>query len=299
MSWLLYFFLPLMIVLSGCGHSDTTNSSRLNSVEWEKQIKNPSLTEDEFTRLYARAVGADFTNALVKIVGKRELSVKFVNGNEQKVFLDNAWIEAVNNPADRVEIVRRYLKALDNSFDSGKLNTNSIVPVIRDESYVKQFAELGATTTNSIVSEKLAADLNIVYAIDGDGMITFLREDDRKRLGFDLPVLRKLAIQNLRRLLPELKRAGDGPTFMLVANGDYDSSLLLADGVWENESKSVEGDIVAAVPARDVLIYTGSRSPDGIKKLRQVVAEVQKSNSHLVSNTLLVRRNGRWEKFTE
>jgi len=40
--------------------------------------------------------------------------VKFPDGNEQKAFLDNAWVEAVNNPTNRPEIVHRYLKALTN-----------------------------------------------------------------------------------------------------------------------------------------------------------------------------------------
>ena len=298
----LRLFFPLLlaaIALNGCGRSNTSVPSDLNSVTWEQQIQNPNLTEDEFTRLYAQAVGAVFTNATVKIVGKRELSMKFTGGNEQKAFLDNAWIEAANNPTGRVEIVRRYLKALTYSTESGLPNTNRIVPVIRGEAYVKQIAELGATTTNRIVWEPLAADLDVVYAIDGEGTITFLREDDWKQLGFDLPALRKLAIQNLRRLMPELKRVGDGPTFMLVGNGNYESSLLLADGMWANEAKSINGEIVAAVPARDMLIFTGSQSPDGLKKLRQVVEEVQKNSSHLISNTILVRRNGKWEKFSD
>ncbi len=296
LSLFLLFFAA--IVLEGCSRDQTVASSEFNPVEWVKQIEKPALTEDEFTHLYAKAIANEFKDAEVKITGKRTISVKFIDGSEQKAFLDNVWIEAANNPTNRVEIVRRYLKALTNPRSDGVPNTNTIVAVIRDELYVQQFADLGANTTNHIVFEPVVADIKIVYAIDGDGTITFLREDDRKHLGIELPALRKLAMQNLKRFLPELKRIGDGPTFMLVANGDYESSLLLADGIWENEAKSVEGDIVAAVPSRDMMIFTGSRSPDGIKKLRQVVEEVEKSGSHLISNTLLVRRDGQWEKFT-
>jgi len=64
-------------------------------------------------------------------------------------------------------------------------------------------------------------------------LLPLLREDDRKQLNMSWPALRQLAMTNLRRLLPEVKRHGDGPTFMLVAGGNYESSLLLADKLGE------------------------------------------------------------------
>jgi hypothetical protein len=51
------------------------------------------------------------------------------------------------------------------------------------------------------------------------------------------------------------------------------------------------------VPARDVLMFTGSDSPDGLKAMRESVDKIYKEGSHVISKTLLVRRNGRWEKF--
>ena len=50
-----------------------------------------------------------------------------------------------------------------------------------------------------------------------------------------------------------------------------ESSLLLADDFWDSFEGSVPGSIVIGMPARDVMIITGSRSPAGIAKVRRAV----------------------------
>jgi uncharacterized protein YtpQ (UPF0354 family) len=302
-------FLPLLTVLfllelTGCKPVEKVDASQFNTANWEEAIKSPTLTEAEFTRLYAQAAAAELKNAEVRITGKRELAIKLADGGNLKVFLDNAWSDAQNNPANRPEIVHRYLKALvasrlGDGADSALPDTNSIVAVIRNDSFLEQFAKFGGKTTNRLVFEPFVADIKIIYATDREGAIQYLTERDRQKLNLALPALRSLATANLQRLLPELNRHGDGPLYMLVADGNYESSLLLADNIWEGQASSVSGDIVAAVPSRDVLLFTGSASVEGIRQLKESVEKLYSSSSHLISKTLLVRRNGKWEKFKE
>ena len=63
---------------------------------------------------------------------------------------------------------------------------------------------------------------------------------------------------------------GQPPALMPSFDG-IESSLLLADDFWESFEGSVPGSIVIGMPARDVLIITGSRSPAGIAKARRAV----------------------------
>jgi len=294
-----------ILSLSGCNRAETFDTAPFNAAQWEKQLKSPKLTEAQFTRLYAQAVAAELKNASVKITGPREVSVKLPDGTEFKSFLDNAWTEAVNAPAARPDICRRYLKALSASFpgmskDSGPPDPNSIVAVIRDATFLQELKRLGATTTtNRVVSEPLAAEIHVLYASDREGGIAYLSEGDRLKLNLELPALRKLAMANLKRLLPELKRHGAGPVFLLVADGNYESSLLLAEKLWDDQASVVQGNIVAAVPTRDVLMFTGSKSSEGIQELRAAVKKIHAEGSHAISKTLLVRRNGQWEQFSD
>jgi uncharacterized protein YtpQ (UPF0354 family) len=290
------------IALMGC--SPAIDATQFNAAEWEKQIKNANLSEKEFTRLYAQKAAAEIKGARVKIVAERELKLTLPDRTELTAYLDNAWAEAAKHPTNRPEIVSRYLTALK-AAEAGAaekadlLDTNSIVAVIRDQRFVAQFDKLGVKATEKIISETLVADFKVLYALDQEGGIRYLTERDRTTLNVSLPELRKLAMANLKRLLPEVNRHGTGPVFMIVADGNYEGSLLLADKLWEDQAQTVEGELVAAVPARDTLIVTGSKSKNGIATLRQIVARVEKEGSHLITGTLIVRRNGRWEEYVE
>ena len=298
--------LPVLVLLAlaGCEKAQPVDPTRYNAADWERQMKNPSLTEAEFTRLYALAAAAQLKNCTVRVTGRNEVMIKFDDGGEVKAFLDNAWAEAEKNAADRPEICRRYLATLmtlktGQEGKSAPPDTNSIVALVRDSSFLEQFGRMGATKTNALVFEPLAADINVVYACDREGSIAYLTEGDRTALGLDLPALRQLALTNLQRLLPPLKLDGPGPLFAVEADGNYESSLLLSDKLWNEQASAVRGDLVAAVPARDFLLFTGSSSPDGLTQLRQMVERIYANSPHVISKTLLVRRNGHWEKFSD
>ena len=305
-KFVLLAVLPVMVVLAlaGCEKAQPVDPSRYNAADWEKQINASSLTSDEFTRLYALAAAAELKGSTVRVTGRREVTIKSSDGNEVRAFLDNAWNEASAPGADRAEVCRRYLHAFvmaqaGQSTPAALPDTNSIVAVIRDKTFLDQFAGMGATKTNSLVFEPLVADLNIIYASDREGAIAYLNEGDRTALGLDLPALHRLALVNLHRILPSVKLHGPGPLFAIEADGNYESSLLLSDKLWNEEASAVQGDLVAAVPARGFLLFTGSASPEGLKQLRAMVDEIYASGSHVISKTLLVRRNGHWEKFSD
>jgi hypothetical protein len=55
---------------------------------------------------------------------------------------------------------------------------------------------------------------------------------------------------------------------------------------------------VVGVPARDVVIVTGSESRPGLEKARRAVDRVFfAGDRHLLTRRLLVRRRGVWEVF--
>jgi uncharacterized protein YtpQ (UPF0354 family) len=113
------------------------------------------------------------------------------------------------------------------------------------------------------------------------------------------PELREQAVANLRGVLPQIERHGDGSTYyMLTAGGDYEASLLLLDDLWQQQEPIVKGDLVAAVPARDVLLFTGSGFNVGLRELQAAVERVSMNGSYLISKTLLVRRDNAWEEYT-
>ena len=110
--------------------------------------------------------------------------------------------------------------------------------------------------------------------------------------------LRKLAVENLERHPAEGARCSqDDRLAMLTAGGDYEASLLLFDASGADGQVKVNGDIVVAVPAKDVLLVTGSKNRKGRRALREVAAKLKAESRYRLTDTLFVYRDGRFARF--
>ena len=112
-------------------------------------------------------------------------------------------------------------------------------------------------------------------------------------------MLRRQAAHNLDARLGAAQVHGQPPALMLQFDG-IASTLLLAEPFWAGLERAVPGELVVGVPARDVVIVTGSQSPPGLAKVRRAIDRVFfAGDPHLLSRKLLVRRRGVWEVFTQ
>jgi uncharacterized protein YtpQ (UPF0354 family) len=256
------------------------------------KLESPLLKREELFYLFAEALKARFTLRKVSFQSPDRLDVESVDGLNLKVFLENLWIQCRNSTEPRSDVFERHLAALESvmapqTVSAGKDN---VVPIIKDDEYLAEGGE-------SVVKEHLSGDIWVVYALDLPKATHTLTESIMKELEIEARDLRSLALSNLRRILPEVEQHGDGPWYMLTAGGDYTASLLLFDDVWNNLSQSVEGDIVAAVPSRDIVLFTGARSKDGIDCIRRKAREIHEGGDHVVSQTLFRRVSGEWKVF--
>ncbi len=117
--------------------------------------------------------------------------------------------------------------------------------------------------------------------------------------GVDRADLRPLAVKNLKGLLPGVGLEGRDGLYMLSAGGEYEASLLLVEDLWRGEeiAPKVKGEVVVAVPARDLLLVTGSLDEAGLGKLRALVQRVLAEGTSTLSGDLLVWRGGRFVPF--
>jgi uncharacterized protein YtpQ (UPF0354 family) len=83
----------------------------------------------------------------------------------------------------------------------------------------------------------------------------------------------------------------------VTAGADYVASLLLFDDLWDKFADSVDGEQVATVPSRDILLYTGSRSEEGLAAIRRKSEETLNAAPHAISSSLIVRKVDHWELF--
>jgi uncharacterized protein YtpQ (UPF0354 family) len=109
--------------------------------------------------------------------------------------------------------------------------------------------------------------------------------------------LRALAVENLKRVLPKIELRGDDEVMLMSAGGNYEASLLLIDDIWSSGQVKVNGDIVVAIPTRDVLLVTGSRNRAGLKRVRELAAKFVAQGPYELTDTLFRYHDGRFTKF--
>ena len=80
---------------------------------------------------------------------------------------------------------------------------------------------------------------------------------------------------------------------MLIADGNYESSLILLD-IWNEENFEVNGEILIGIPSRDVLIVTGKDDYENIERLCNTINEINESGDHLVSKKMFEYNNGKF-----
>ena len=147
------------------------------------------------------------------------------------------------------------------------------------------------------LSDPFLPGLCLLYAFDRLPEFEIVLERHVSALRLPPASLRSLAIDNLRRRLPRIERHGNHPAYMLTAGGNLESSLLLLEDLWEQQSADVPGELVVAIPARDVVVFTGSESPEGLEAIRGSVSRLWPSGDHLLTRDLFVWRSHSWHLF--
>ena len=175
-----------------------------------------------------------------------------------------------------------------------------IVPRIKHVNFLTAVKDLTAADPVSMpLTEPFAADLLITYAFDMGSEVRMFREIDRRRLALSLEQVRARSLENLQQQLGQVQQHSQPPVLGLSVGNHLEACLLLIDDIWRNVAGRIPGDIVAAVPSRDVLVLTSSESNDGLALLRDIARRVREQEPvHGLSEFLLTWRNGKWESFS-
>jgi len=262
-----------------------------------------ALTDEAFTREVATSLRAALPGFKVEITDKLQIHIKNDAGQESTAFLDNAYNQYLGDPDARQKIIDTMVAAYVESMaaDTAPLNPQNIIPIIKDRSWLaeirKNIAERAEKPTELQVFEDFNDELVIVYAEDTPTSMRYFGPADLEKAGLKREQLRALAVENLLRILPEIERH-DGDLFsMLTAGGNYEASLLLIDKLWSGGNFKVEGDIVVAVPSRDLLLVTGSRNAAGVARLREIAQQIISEGSYTLTDALFVYRDGKFQRL--
>jgi uncharacterized protein YtpQ (UPF0354 family) len=170
------------------------------------------------------------------------------------------------------------------------------VPVIKDRAWLDDNRRGMNLKERDLdfVFEDLNDQLVVVYAEDTVRTMRYVMSNEDFGPRGDL---RARAVDNLSRMLPDVEMKGRPGFWLVSAGGDYEASLLLFDRMRRSKKIKVNGQIVVAVPAKDILMVTGSKDRNALAEMRKIAAEAVGESRYGITDTLFVYRDGRFVKY--
>jgi uncharacterized protein YtpQ (UPF0354 family) len=269
----------------------------------------------QFTEEAAQALKASAPGLAVNIDGDLQLTFRRQNGTTGAVDLTHLYAAYRLEPGRRDDLLRSVVASLYEGAAqlsgskaapartaifpqaAAAILASNIVPTIKSREWLDELKGKLAPAGQEPVFDDYNGELVIVYAENTESRIRYLTSGEK--FGVPRDKLRKLAVGNLQRILPTIKLSNFDGTgiYVLDAGGDYNASLLLLDKLWTGERLKVEGDIVAALPVRDMLVVTGSKDGKGLQLVRSMAKKWFAEGPYSLTESLFVFRNGTFVKF--
>ncbi len=263
------------------------------------------ISQDAFTSKFVDTLEQQNAELVVERTGPLELVVRAADGTEHSAFLDNAYELYTQDTDSLDDVLDLYTTSMLESIARHEttLETTDIVPVVKDAGWLddvtKVALEQGAKSAPDYMVRRFAGDLMIIYAEDTPSNIRYIGKTEIEEADVPDGQLPELSVRNLLEKLPQIEMHGSDGLYMVTAGGTYEASLLLVDEIWDSGNFEVKGDLVVSVPARDLLLVSGSQNTGELARLIELTNEYYGDSPYYLSKNLYVRRNGEWRPFPD
>jgi uncharacterized protein YtpQ (UPF0354 family) len=254
-----------------------------------------NLSESEFSEKFFAELKRKVKGLELVSINDLEVTTKLKNSDNYRHFLDNSYAEYKNEPKDLKNVIEKYTLVSKELFlPEEPVKLERVVPIIKDKRYLIESSKLVENFENTHVYEKYNSELYIFYAEDKENSISYLTKERIEELNIGIEKLKEKAIENLNSIVSKMESHGEKGYFMLTAGGDYETSLLLFD-IWNKENFPVDGELIIGIPARDIVLITGTNEKENIEKLKNSIGEINENGDHLVSDKIFIFKNGKFE----
>lgn len=257
--------------------------------------KKEVLSETAFANKYLLALKLNNPSVDYSLAPDLSVNAKY-NGSNYSHFPDNAYREYLMEPDSIDQVLIEFTQTANELYKESKgVNISKIVPVIKSPDFidgVKKLVSVNDSSKSLPIFEKYNDELLIVYAEDSQNGISYFTQNNFNKLHISKDSVSVLALNNLDEILNKSKRTGDKGRYMVTAGGSYEASLLLLNSFWSSKNFPVKGDIVIAIPNRDILLITGSNDKANLDWMRIRAQESFDSGSYQISPSLF-RWNGK------
>lgn len=263
-----------------------------------------TLTEKEFTIQFAQELAQTRKDLKIQISKALLVTAKEVDGADFGYFLTNAYATYLANPSELKQIIKITIEA--NTTAKYKPEQKSILAVLKPASYLEtikqQLSQIKfGEKIPSLAYEKLTDDLYIFFVFDSENGIRMITEDDLTKLDINSSNLRDIAVKNLLShfnkenvKLHMLSVNASSKIYRASVDSIYDASIMLLSAYWNKNIFDVQGEIVTYVPARNLVLVTGSEDKEGMKLASNLAKDGFNDLNYSISPKGFIFQNGSW-----
>ena len=102
-----------------------------------------------------------------------------------------------------------------------------------------------------------------------------------------------MARENFRRHAIPFEIQGGGP-YMLIADGNYESSFLLDTALWQEIDQQL-GELLLIAPARDLVIFADGARAESRDRLTRILGTAVENVAYPLGGEILLWSSDHWE----
>jgi hypothetical protein len=234
-------------------------------------------------------------------VEPNHLVIKTRAGAEIDFYLDNLLARLSEPGAERGRVLADFEASFFASFTAALPPApvlDNVMPIVRHRdilaAYLERAEQAGGGAAEQPVHRALAGDLVEILAYDTPTGIGVMSKRSLGLEAMDDAAAFALARANFARMAEALEWIEEDGFRVATLDGNYESSALLLDRVWDELAAEMGGAIAVAAPARDFVVAARADNPEHVDVLRGL-AEEAPFNPYGLSSFVFVRSDGRWE----
>jgi uncharacterized protein YtpQ (UPF0354 family) len=163
-------------------------------------------------------------------------------------------------------------------------------------SFLEDNKKLNGGKTSNLVYEIYNKQLVMVFTEDSEENINYITTEQFVKLNMTVDSLKKIAIKNLPLIVPEITGDKENGLYVFQCGGNYENSLMLLPELFKASNIDIQGDLIISIPTRDLLLVTGSKDKESLKKLKAIATSFYEKGDRPTSPYLFIWKKGKFVK---
>ena len=170
-----------------------------------------------------------------------------------------------------------------------------ILPLVLGRKAIQEMQRRMALNKRKPAVEFINRELFLVYGRRVGDKIEFLTKKGFAALRTPPLRARKRAVENFKDAFPSVRIERTGQPIRRMRNSNsFDSSLIFRNDVWDRIQSETKSQVVIAIPAVDVVLFTTSLENKHLEMLREEAKKIAETQEYPVSDRIFAWRGGRW-----